>query len=472
MEFEESEYSAEPYRIKVVEHLKRTDGDYRKKAIREAGYNLFNLRAEDVYIDLLTDSGTSAMSDVQLAGLMRGHQAYAGSKNYYYFEKTVKEIFGLKHVLPVHQGRAAENILFTCLVKKGDVIPANTHFDTTRANIEHNGGIAENLVTREAYDTEKILPFKGNMDLGMLKALIKKEGKGRVPLILLTITNNAGGGQPVSMENIRGVSKIARENGIPLFFDACRYAENAYFIKMRERGYENKSVQEIAREMFSYVDGCTFSAKKDALVNIGGCLALNNDELHLKARAMLILIEGFPSYGGMACRDLEAITIGMKEALDESYLRNRIRQVHYLGERLQNAGVPTVKPFGGHAIYIDAKKFLSHIPQIYFPAQTLGVELYIESGVRGVELGTCAFGKYGETGELIPPELELLRLAIPRRVYTDRHMDVVANSLINIYKRRNEIKGMKMVQNTSDSLRHFTARFEKIKPEGSRLPAE
>src|SRR3989344_2086113 len=319
MNIDESAYLAEPFRIKVVEHLKVTDRAYREKAIRASGFNLFNLQAEDVYIDLLTDSGTSAMSDVQLAGLMMGHQAYAGSRNFFKFEKTIKEIFGFKNVLPVHQGRAAENILFTCMVNKGDVVPANSHFDTTRANVEHNGGRAENLVIKEAYDTEKILPFKGNMDVARLIGLIKKVGKAKIPLILLTITNNAGGGQPVSMENVREVSKIARENGIPLFIDACRYAENCYFIKTREKGYESKSVKEIAKELFSYADGCTFSAKKDALVNIGGCLSMNDDALFEKAREMLILIEGFPSYGGMACRDLEAVAIGMREALDEAY---------------------------------------------------------------------------------------------------------------------------------------------------------
>lgn len=462
MEFDETPYLAEPFRIKVVEHLKATDRAYREKVLAGNGLNLFNLPAEDVYIDLLTDSGTSAMSDVQMAGLMMGHQAYAGSKNYYKFEKTIKEIFGFRNVLPVHQGRAGENILFTCMVRPGDVVPANTHFDTTRANVEHNGGAAENLVIKEAYDTEKILPFKGNMDVARLRELIKNVGKEKIPLILLTITNNAGGGQPVSMENVREVSKIARENGIPLFIDACRYAENCYFIKTREKGHENKSVKEIAKELFSYADGCTFSAKKDALVNIGGCLAMNDDALFEKAREMLILIEGFPSYGGMACRDLEAVAIGMREALDEPYLKNRIRQVHYLGERLQKAGVPVVKPFGGHAIYIDCKKFFPNMPQTLFPAQTLGVELYAEAGVRGVELGTCAFGKFDEEGKLVPPELELLRLAIPRRVYTDRHMDVVADGLITIHKRKDKIRGLKMTYGAKNSLRHFTARFERI----------
>ncbi|MFH1750993.1 MAG: tryptophanase [Candidatus Micrarchaeota archaeon] len=398
----DDDYLAEPFRIKVVEHLKATDRAYREKALQATGFNLFNLQAEDVYIDLLTDSGTSAMSDVQLAGLMMGHQAYAGSRNYLKFEKTIKEIFGFRNVLPVHQGRAAENILFSCTVRKGDIVPANTHFDTTRANVENSGGSAQNLVVEEAYDTEKVLPFKGNMDVGKLRELVKKEGRDKIPLILLTITNNAGGGQPVSMQNVREVSAVARENRIPLFIDACRYAENCYFIKIREKGYGNKSVKEIARELFSYADGCTFSAKKDALVNIGGCLSMNDDSLFEKAREMLILIEGFPSYGGMACRDLEAVAIGMREALDEAYLKNRIRQVHYLGERLQKAGVPVVKPFGGHAIYIDCKKFHPGIPQREFPAQALGVELYAEAGVRGVELGTCAFGKFNGNGELIP----------------------------------------------------------------------
>ncbi|MEK6954621.1 MAG: tryptophanase [Candidatus Micrarchaeota archaeon] len=462
MSSNEITYLAEPFRIKVIEHLKTTNGAYREKALEQTGYNLFNLAADDVYIDLLTDSGTSAMSDVQMAGLMMGHQAYAGSRNFYKFERTVKEIFGFRNVLPVHQGRAGENILFSCMVKKGDIVPSNTHFDTTRANVEHNGGTAENLVIKDAYDTEKIAPFKGNVDTGKLRELVRKEGKEKIPLILLTITNNAGGGQPVSMENVREVSKIARDNKIPLFIDACRYAENCYFIKTREKGYESKSVKEIAKELFSYADGCTFSAKKDALVNIGGCLSMNDDALFEKAREMLILIEGFPSYGGMACRDLEAVAIGMREALDEDYLRNRIRQVEYLGDRLAKAGVPVLKPFGGHAIYVDAKKFFPKIPQSEFPAQRLGVELFAEAGVRGVELGTCAFGKFGDDGKLVPPELELLRLAIPRRVYTDRHMDVVADALINIFKRRNKIKGMRMTYGVKSSLRHFTARFEPL----------
>ena len=455
----EDQYLAEPFRIKMVENLLITDRKYREEAIKKGHYNLFCIDAQDVYIDLLTDSGTSAMSDSQWAGMMMGNQAYAGSRNYKHFEDVLKGIFGYKHILPTHQGRASENLLFSSVVKKGNVIPANSHFDTTRANIESNGGIALNLVIEEAYDTEKILPFKGNMDLGKLKECIKKEGKN-IPMILMTVTNNAGGGQPVSMENLRAVSKIARENKIPFFIDACRYAENSYFIKMREKGYENKTPLEIAREMFGLADGCTFSAKKDGLVNIGGALAFNDDELLEIVREKLILIEGFTSYGGLACRDLEAVAIGVMEALQEDYLKNRIGQTQYLGDKLKEGGVPMVLPFGGHAIYVDAKKFLPNIPQSEFPAQALGCELFVEAGVRGVEIGTATFGKI-ENGKVVYPKLELLRLAIPRRVYTNRHMDVVAKALINIFKRRDKLKGLKMTYEAK-SLRHFTARYEKL----------
>ncbi|RLD10264.1 tyrosine phenol-lyase, partial [candidate division KSB1 bacterium] len=423
-------FPAEPFRIKVVEPIKITTQEEREKLIREAGYNIFSIPAESIYIDLLTDSGTAAMSDNQWAGLMLGDESYAGSKNYYHFEATVREIFGFKNIIPTHQGRVAENLLFSNILKKGDVVPSNIHFDTTRANIEYHGAKALDCVIDEGLDPANPHPFKGNMDISKLEAAIQKYGKEHIPVIMITITNNSGGGQPVSMTNIRQVSDVAHKYGIPFFFDACRFAENCYFIKEREREFRKKSILEIAQELFSYGDGCTMSAKKDGLVNIGGFLALNNDDWAQRITNMLILIEGFKTYGGLAGRDLEAIARGLKEVLDENYLRFRINQTRYLGDMLDEQGIPIVKPVGGHAVYIDAKQFAPHIPPEQFPGQAIVVELYRRAGIRAVEIGSLMMAsKDPVTGKMIPPKLELVRLAIPRRVYTNNHMQYVADAL-------------------------------------------
>jgi len=451
----------EPFRIKMVEEIRLLPKREREKKIREAGYNLFNLKAEDVFIDLLTDSGTSAMSDVQWAKMLTTRQAYAGSDSYYFLEETIKEIFGFKYFLPTHQGRAAEHLLFSNILKKGQIVINNSHFDTTKANVKLAGGIPIDCVVKEAYDTERDLPFKGNMDVERLESIIKKKRK-KIAMIMMTITNNSVGGQPVSLENIRETSKIAKKYKIPFFIDACRFAENAYFIKEREKGNEQKSILEITREIFSLADGCTFSAKKDALVNIGGFVATNNKELFEKMREMLVVIEGFPTYGGLACRELAAIAQGLKEATKEEYLEYRVSQVRYLWEKLFQAKIPTLNPPGGHAVFIDGKRFFPHIPQENFPSQTLAVELYIEGGIRGVEIGTSCFGEIDKkTGKLILPKLDLLRLAIPRRVYTNSHLDYVAQVLIQIYKKREKIKGLKRVY-APGLLSHFLAKFERI----------
>ena len=451
----------EPFRIKVVEEIKLLPKKEREKKIKEAGYNLFNLKAEDVFIDLLTDSGTSAMSDVQWAKMLTTRQAYAGSDSYYFLEEVIKEIFGFKYFLPTHQGRAAEHLLFSNAIKRGQIVINNSHFDTTKANVKLVGGIPINCPVKEAYDTEKDVPFKGNMDVERLESIIKKKRK-RVGMIMMTITNNSVGGQPVSLENIRETSKIARKYKIPFFIDACRFAENAYFIKKREKENEKRSIIEIAREIFSLADGCTFSAKKDALVNIGGFVATNNKELFEKMREMLVVIEGFPTYGGLACRELSAMAQGLKEATREEYLEYRISQVKYLWEKLFEAKIPTLNPPGGHAVFIDGKRFFPHIPQENFPSQTLAVELYIEGGIRGVEIGTSCFGEIDKkTGKLILPKLDLLRLAIPRRVYTNSHLDYVAQILIQIYQKREKIKGLKRVY-APGILSHFLAKFERI----------
>jgi tryptophanase len=449
---------AEPYKIKVVEPVRMTTRMEREKLIKKAGYNIFNLRAEDVYIDLLTDSGTSAMSDAQWSAMMRGDESYAGCKNFFHLRKTIKEIFGFRYFVPTHQGRAAENILFSLLVKKGDIVPNNMHFDTTRANVEANGGVALDLVKEDAYDPEKILPFKGNMDVKKLKKILE-ENPGKIPLVMLTVTNNSGGGQPVSMQNIRSIKHTVSKYNIPLFIDACRFAENAYFIKRRDPGYANKSLHAITREMFSYADGCTMSAKKDGLCNIGGFLAMNDPGLFERAKQLLIRIEGFPTYGGLAGRDLEVMSQGFREALNLEHQENRHRQIKYLWLRLKEAGIPLVEPCGGHAVYINAKKMLPHIPQSEYPAQRLVVELFISAGVRAVEVGSVMFAHRDHTGKWVYPKLEMVRLAIPRRVYTDRHLDIVADALIKIYKRRKSMRGMRMIQEPK-TLRHFTARFE------------
>jgi|FLOH01.1.fsa_nt_gi tyrosine phenol-lyase len=455
-------YPPEPFKIKTVEHIARTTDAERQQYIKNAGYNVFSIPAEKIYIDLLTDSGTSAMSDKQWAGMMNGDESYAGSRNYFHFEATIKKIFGFKHIIPTHQGRVAENLLFSTIIKPGYVIPNNNHFDTTRANIEYNGGIAKDLVNDAAKDTNLILPFKGNIDIQKLESLIQTVGPENVPIGMITITNNSGGGQPVSMENIRATSKMLHKYDIPFFIDACRFAENAWFIKQREGGYAEKPILEIAQEMFSYADGCTMSAKKDGLVNMGGFMALNDDELAQKVTNRLILIEGFPTYGGLSGRDLEAISIGLNEVLDETYLAYRVGQVEQLGEKLAAAGVPFLKPTGGHAVYLDAKNFLPHIPQSEFPGIALTVELYTHAGIRAVEIGSLMFAQKDiKTGETIFPDLELVRLAIPRRVYTNSQMDFVAENIIEIFERRNDIKGFEIVKE-APVLRHFTAELKPL----------
>lgn len=451
---------AEAYRIKVVEPVKLTTKEERKKLIKKAGYNPFLLKAEDVYIDLLSDSGTGAMSQNQWAGMMLGDESYAGSKNFYNFESAVKDITGFKYVLPVHQGRGAENVLDSALIKTGDVIPGNMHFDTTKAHIEHKKGKAVDCTIDEACKPVSSHPFKGNVDLKKLENAIKKYGRKKIPFIVVTVTCNSAGAQPVSMKNIRNVKRIASKYKIPVFIDAARYAENAYFIKKRGKGYKNKTIKEIAKEMFSYADGCTMSCKKDAIVNIGGFLAMNSKSLYQKCSSFGILFEGFPTYGGMAGRDMEAIARGLYEGIDERYLEDRIGQVEYLGNKLKENNIPIIEPVGGHAVYVDVKRFLPHIKQEEFSAHVLCCELYIESGVRAVEIGTLLAGR-DETGENRIPKLEMLRLTIPRRVYTYRHMDIVVEGLKNLYKRRKEIKGLKMVYEPP-ILRHFTARFKPV----------
>jgi tyrosine phenol-lyase len=452
----------EPFKIKSVEPIYFTTREKREKLLEEAGYNPFLLHADSVIIDLLTDSGTSAMSSKQWAGIMEGDESYAGSKSFYRFEEAVKKLTGLKHIIPTHQGRAAEKILFSIIGGEGKYIPNNTHFDTTRANIEFSGAVATDLLNETGKHPEIRADFKGDMDVVKLEEFIKEKGVENIPVCMITVTNNSGGGQPVSMKNIKEVKAICNKYGIPLFIDACRFAENAYFIKLREKGYEKKSVLEIAQEMFSYADGATMSAKKDALVNIGGFLALNNDELAMKSRNLLIVTEGFPTYGGLAGRDLEAVAQGLEEVVDEHYLEYRLRSVEYLGEKLVSAGVPIIEPPGGHAIYIDAKRFLPSVPAEQFPGQSIVCQLYIEGGIRGVEIGSVMFGKYDGEGKLLPPPMELVRLAIPRRVYTQSHIDYVSEVILEVYKNREALKGYKIIYE-APMLRHFTARFEPIK---------
>ncbi len=452
----------EPFKIKSVERINLPDREEREKRIREAGFNVFFLPAESIYIDLLTDSGTSAMSDRQWAGMMLGDESYAGSRNYAHFEQTIHRITGFAHVIPTHQGRAAENILFSTLVQAGQLVPNNIHFDTTRANVLNAGGTPVDLVIEEGLHPDVLHPFKGNVDVGKLEALVRRHGVEKIPLVMVTVTNNSGGGQPVSMENIRRVSQILKAHGIPLFLDACRFAENAYFIQQREPGYGKKSVAEIAREMFSYADGCTMSAKKDGLVNIGGFLAVNDADLAREFKNRLILQEGFPTYGGLAGRDLEAIARGLEEVLDEQYLAYRIGQVRYLAERLTALGVPVLQPPGGHAVYLDARAFLPHIPQSQFPAQALVVALYREGAIRAVEIGSLMFASRDpETGETVYPKLELVRLAIPRRVYTNLHLEYVAEVIEEIYRKRDQLKGLRITYE-APTLRHFTARLEEV----------
>jgi tryptophanase len=451
----------EPFRIKSVEPIRFTTREQRERALREAGYNLFNLHADDVLIDLLTDSGTGAMSSAQWAGMMRGDESYAGSPSFFRFEQAVRELTGFRHIIPTHQGRAAERILFAETVHPGDVVPNNTHFDTTRANVEHDGAEARDLPISEGRRPETIHPFKGNMDVDALERTLGDVGRDRVPLIMVTVTNNSGGGQPVSLENLRAVRGVCQRHGIPLFLDACRFAENAWFIKQREPGYEDRSPTDIAREMFSLADGATFSAKKDGLANIGGFLAMNDDALAARCRANLILTEGFPTYGGLAGYDLEAIAVGLGEVLHEDYLRYRVRSVEYLWEKITSAGIPCVSPPGGHAVYVDAKAFLPHIPPEQYPAQSLAVELYRRGGIRGVEIGSVMFGRPRGDGTEEPAPMELVRLAIPRRVYTQSHIDYVAEVMGSLAPAVSSLRGYRIVEQ-GPWLRHFTARFHPL----------
>ncbi|MCX6560929.1 MAG: tryptophanase [Candidatus Aminicenantes bacterium] len=453
----------EPFRIKVVEPVRRPSRTEREEALRGAGYNVFGIPAEKIFIDLLTDSGTAAMSDSQWAGIMRGDESYAGARSFFRFEKAVRGLFGFEHVIPTHQGRAAERILFEAMVKKGDFVPSNIHFDTTRANIEVRGAAAVDLVIDEAYDPVSACPFKGDMDVAKLEAFIAAKGRARIPLVMLTITNNSGGGQPVSMANIRRVSAVCRAVGIPFFFDACRFAENAWFIKQREKGFARKSVAAIAREMFSYADGATMSAKKDALVNIGGFLTLADGELAKRLKSILIISEGFPTYGGLAGRDLEAIAQGLAEVVEEDYLAYRTAQAAYLGALLDRVGVPYFKPVGGHAVYLLADRMLPDIPREQYPAWALTVALYREGGVRAVEIGGVMFGhKNPRTGKMVFPRLEMVRLALPRRVYTASHLAYVADALGAIARCKEAVRGLRIVDEPR-FLRHFTARFEEIR---------
>ncbi len=458
-------FPAEPFRIKVVEPLRYVSKEERTLLLERAGLNIFGVPADSIYIDLLTDSGTSAMSDAQWAGLMLGDESYAGSKNFYRVERTVQEITGYKHVIPTHQGRMAEHLLFSSVLKPGQIVPNNSHFDTTRANVEAQGAEALDLVIAEGLDPTAEHPFKGNMDLVRLESLLSGRGRGKVPLVMLTITNNSGGGQPVSLANARAVREICDRYGVPLFFDACRFAENAYLIKEREPGCAGKSVREIAREVFDCAVGCTMSAKKDGLVNIGGFLAFQADALEQTVVNLLLRVEGFPTYGGLAGRDLEGMARGLVEVLDEDYLAFRVNQVRGLGQMLIQEGVPIVRPVGGHAVYIDARGFFPHIPQSQFPGQTLVAALYRDYGIRAVEVGSLMFGhKDPETGADVYPKLDLVRLAVPRRVYTYEHMRYVAQSVIELHGRRESLRGLRLTYE-APVLRHFTARLAEIEPE-------
>jgi tryptophanase len=455
MSFEASQ--PEPYRIKMVEPIRLIDREQRQARLATAGYNVFRLEADDVYIDLMTDSGTTAMSANQWAGIMTGDESYAGSRSFSKLTLAVRDMLGFEYVLPTHQGRPAEHFLFRTLVRPGQVVPFNAPFDSTEAHVSIAGGTAVSCVADIAYEPALEHPFKGDVDVHKLRNVIESEGRDKVPLIMVSLTNNAGGGQPVSMANLRAVRAVADEFGIPLYFDAARCAENAYFIQQRESGYADKSVAEILKEQFSHADGCTFSCKKDALVNIGGLLATRSRALYEQIVPLLVLYEGFVTYGGMAGRDLEALAIGLREMVDDDYLRHRVGQVERLGERLLAAGVPVLRPTGGHAVYIDAAAFLPHLPRAQFPADALAAELYLEGGVRAVGLGSLAFMKEDPaTGKVTAPKMELLRLAIPRRVYTDSHLAAVAAALIRVYERRDAIRGMRIVS-APPMLRHFTA---------------
>ncbi|NEW78953.1 MAG: tryptophanase [Gelidibacter sp.] len=453
---------AEPYKIKMIEHIKRSTQEQRLKWIQEADYNLFNLSSDKVFIDVLTDSGTGAMSDKQWGEMMVGDESYAGSSSFLKLKETVKKITGYQFFLPTHQGRAAENVLFSALVKEGDIVPGNSHFDTTKGHIEFRKAKAVDCTINEAFDTSNMHPFKGNIDLNKLEKVFKSHPKEKIPFVVLTITCNSAGGQPVSVQNTKEVSALCKKYGIPLYFDAARFAENAYFIKKREPGYENKSIKEIAKEVFSYGDGMTMSAKKDGLVNMGGFIALNNEEVFKQATVFNIMFEGFITYGGMNGRDMGALAVGLDEATEFNYLESRVEQIAYLGQKLVDFGVPVQQPFGGHAIFLDANKFVPKIPREEYRAQALAVEIYIVGGIRGVEIGTVLADRDPITRENRYPELELVRLAIPRRTYTNNHMDYIAVALKNIYDTREEAKSGYTIVDEAPIMRHFTVKFKKI----------
>jgi tryptophanase len=454
---------AENYKIKMVEPIYRSTREEREKWIDQAHYNLFNLKSEQVFVDLLTDSGTGAMSDRQWAALMTGDESYAGSSSYFHLKEKVKEIFGFDYFLPVHQGRAAENVLFSVLVKEGQLVPGNSHFDTTKGHIEFRKATAVDCTIDEAFDTNGMHPFKGNIDISKLNAVLNEHPKEQVPMIIVTLTCNSSGGQPVSMANLREIRQVADQYQIPVIFDSARFAENAWFIQSREPGYEDRSIREIVSEMYQYADGMTMSSKKDGIVNIGGILAMRSKEWYEEASVFNILFEGFVTYGGMAGRDMNALAVGLDEVTSGAYLENRVRQVHYLGNKLIEMGIPVQKPLGGHAVFVDARRFLHQVPKEEFVAQTLAIELYLEAGVRGVEVGTLLADRDPQTKENRYPKLEFLRLAIPRRTYTNNHMDVVAAGLKNIFDRRDSIaKGFKIVDE-APIMRHFTVKLERKK---------
>ncbi len=454
-----SKYPAEPFKIKVVEPVKMISKEERIAAIKEAGYNTFNLKSEDCYIDLLTDSGTNAMSDAQWAGMMIGDEAYAGSKNWLYLENTIKELFGFKHVVPTHQGRGAENILSTIAIKPGQYVLGNMYFTTTRYHQERNGGIFMDIIRPEAHDATIDIPFKGDIDVEKMESIIKEKGPENIAYVCLAVTVNLAGGQPVSMKNMREVRKVADKYGVKVFYDATRCVENAYFIKEQEPEFKDKTIKEICHEMFSYSDGATCSGKKDGIVNIGGFLAINDDELFGKAKEIVVVFEGMPSYGGMAGRDMQAIAIGFRESMQFEYIQHRVRQVRYLGDRLKEAGIPIVEPVGGHAVFLDARRFCPHLTQEQFPAQSLAAALYVEAGVRSMERGIVSAGRDAVTGENHKPKLETVRLTIPRRVYTYAHMDLVAEACIKLFKHKEDIKPLKFVYEPKQ-LRFFTAKFD------------
>lgn len=452
---------AEPFKIKMVELLKMTTPQQRKRAIQKAGYNTFLLKSEDVYIDLLTDSGTSAMSDRQWAGMMIGDEAYAGSKNFYNLEKAVQKYYGFKHMIPTHQGRGAENILSQIMIKKGDIVPGNMYFTTTRLHQEIAGGTFYDVIIDEAHDSNHPHPFKGNIDLGKLEVLVKKFGADKIPYVCVATTVNMAGGQPISLQNIKEIRDYTQHHGIKIMLDMTRIAENAYFIQQREEGYSHRSIASIVKEICDHTDGATFSGKKDALVNIGGFLALNDDDKYEEASNLVVVYEGLHTYGGLAGRDMEAMAIGIEESISDEHIRARIGQVVYLGENLLKLDIPIVTPIGGHGIFIDAKKFLPHLEQLQFPAQALAAEIYEDSGVRTMERGIVSAGRNSKTGDHYYPKLELVRLTIPRRVYTQAHMDVITESVERVYKKRHKIKGLEMVYEPT-YLRFFQAKFKKL----------